>query len=253
MDDPAVDWEAFELVVVRSTWDYSRRRDEFVTWCARVGDRLRNPPEVIRWNTDKRYLTDLAQAGLPVVPTSFLEPGDDVGVLGTEGPCVVKPAVSAGARDTARHVRPGAAEAHARALLDEGRVAMVQPYVDGVDAAGETGLLLYEGIFDHAIRKGAMLLDGASAFEGTGAVEHIGAREPSDEERAVADAAVAYVTQRFGVAPLYARVDLLPAPEGPLLLELELTEPSLFFATAPGAAARYAEAVRRAAGRRASS
>ena len=244
-DDPAADWDAYDLVVVRSTWDYTDRPAEFLAWADRVGARLRNPPAVLRWNTDKRYLADLDAAGLPVVPTTFLEPGAPI-VLG-DGPCVVKPAVSAGSRDTARHDHPRAAAEHVRALLGDGRVAMVQPYVAGIDEAGETALLYFDGRYDHAIRKAPILTGGAPDFDGLFAPESISPREPSAAERAVGDAVVAHVAERFGESLLYARVDLLPAPDGPVVLELELTEPSLFLAHSDGAAARYAEAVRRRA------
>jgi hypothetical protein len=242
-DDPDADWDAFDLVVVRSTWDYTDRRDEFLAWCDQVGERLRNPPELIAWNTDKRYLADLDAAGLPVVPTTFLEPGAPF--VGADGPCVVKPAVSAGSQDTARHDHPRLAAEHAQQLLAGGRVVMVQPYVDAVDEAGETALLFFDGAYDHAIRKGPMLLGGAAQVDGLFAPEDISARQPSAAEREVAEAVVAHVTQRFGGPLLYARVDLLPTPSGPAVLELELTEPSLFLGHADGAAQRFAEAVRR--------
>jgi hypothetical protein len=242
-DDPTADWAAYDLVVLRSTWDYSEQRDTFLAWCESIGDRLANPVEVVRWNTDKRYLADLDAAGLPVVPTTFLEPGAPV-VLGgwDQVPCVVKPAVSAGSRNTARHENPRAASEHVQRLLDEGRIVMVQPYIAEVEEHGETALLYYDGVFDHAICKGAMLTeDGKAAVDGLFAPEKIHAREPRPEERAVGDAVVAEVERRFG-RPLYARVDLLGTD--PVVLELELTEPSLFFAQAEGAAARYAAAIR---------
>lgn len=241
-DDPAVDWDAFDLVVVRSTWDYTERRDEFVAWAESVGPRLHNPPEVIRWNSDKRYLADLDAAGLPVVPTTFLEPDAPL-VLGgwDQVPCVVKPAVSAGSRDTARHDHPRAAAEHAQRLLQAGRVVMVQPYVAEVDTAGETALLYYDGRFDHAIRKGPMLLGGTAAVDGLFAPETIQPREPRPEERAVGDAVIAEIERRFGRL-LYARVDLLGSE--PVVLEVELTEPSLFFGRSAGAADRYAAAIR---------
>jgi hypothetical protein len=239
-DDQTVDWAAFDLVVLRSPWDYTGRHEEFLTWCDAVGERLLNPPEVVRWNTDKRYLADLDAAGLPVVPTTFLEPGSPV-VL-TDGPCVVKPVVSAGSRDTARHDHPRAATEHAQALLDDGRRVMVQPYVAEVDTAGETALLYFDGVFDHAIRKAPLLTGGLAAVEnGLFAPESIEPRTPRPEELAAADAVMAEVERRFGRL-LYARVDLLGAD--PVVLELELTEPSLFFGHSDGAAARYAEAIR---------
>lgn len=145
-DDPAVDWAAFDVVVVRSTWDYHRQRDAFCSWADAVGaaTRLCNPAPVLRWNTDKRYLGDLQAAGIGVVPTVFLAPGDEVRLPEASertGEIVVKPAVSAGSRDTARHrlddVGRADAVAHAEALLADGRVVMLQPYLGRVDTDGE--------------------------------------------------------------------------------------------------------------------
>jgi glutathione synthase/RimK-type ligase-like ATP-grasp enzyme len=164
-------------------------------------------------------------------------------VVLVDGPCVVKPAISAGSRNTARHDEPRAAHEHAQRLLEEGRVVMVQPYVAEVDTAGETALLYFDGRFDHAIRKGPMLTGGNAAIDEHGlfAPEAIEPREPRPEERAVADRVVAEVERRFGRL-LYVRVDLLGGD--PAVLELELTEPSLFFAQSEGSAARFAAAIR---------
>lgn len=246
-DDPDVDWDAYALVVLRNPWDYVVRRDAFVSWCERVGDRLLNPPEVVRWNTDKRYLAELDAAGIRIVPTTFLEPGAPL-VLGgwDDVPCVVKPAISAGSQNTARHDHPRAAAEHARALLDAGHVVMVQPYVADVEADGETALLYFDGAFDHAIRKGPLLLGGAAQVDGLFAPEQIAPREPRPEERDVADRTMAEVERRFGRL-LYARVDLVGAE--PMVLEVELTEPSLFLAQSDGSAARLADAVRARAAR----
>jgi hypothetical protein len=242
-DDPAVDWSAFDLVVVRSTWDYTDRRDDFVAWAERLGERIVNPPEVIRWNTDKRYLADLEAAGLPIVPTRFVGPGEEPGPIPDRS--VIKPAVSAGSRDTASHDDRAAAEAHVRALTDAGRVAMVQPYLEEVDEAGETALLYCEGVYSHAIRKGPLLTAGPASVEGLFAPENISPREPRPVEREVGDAVMVEVERRFGRAPLYGRVDLIGS--APVVLELELTEPSLFFAHDEGAADRFAAAIRRRA------
>ena len=246
-DDPGIDWAAFDLVVIRSTWDYTDRRDTFVSWVEGLGDRVLNPADVVRWNTDKRYLADLDAAGVPVVPTTFLEPGSPL-VLG-DGPLVVKPAVSAGSRDTASHAAGDAgrraAAAHVARLHEQGRVAMIQPYLDEVDEAGETALLYCEGSYSHAIRKGPMLLAGEASVDGLFAPEDISRREPRAVEREVADAVMAEVARRFGEPPLYGRVDLIG--ERPVVLELELTEPSLFFAYDEGAAQLFAEAIRRRA------
>ena len=247
-DDPAVDWGSYDLVVIRSTWDYPLRRDEFLGW-ARAVPRLANPADVVRWNTDKTYLRDLAAAGVPVVPTSWLDPSDldpgDEVRLPRNGDYVVKPAVSAGAHDTARYAPEDAEQAreHAARLLAAGQRVMVQPYLTAVDDVGETALLYCGGDYSHAIRKGPLLTGRDAVVEGLYKPETIDPREPSPAERAVADAALAEVPGGAGRL-LYARVDLLPGPDGaPLLLELELTEPSFFLGSASGAADRFARAV----------
>jgi hypothetical protein len=239
-DDPAVDWDAFDVVLPRNTWDYIVRRDAFLAWADRVGPRLLNPPEVVRWNTDKRYLADLDAAGLPVVPTTVVAPGDAL----PAPPLVVKPAVGAGSIDAARHADHESAAAHVARLIAAGHVVLAQPYIEAVEEAGETALIYLGGRFSHAIRKGALLAAGAAPRDASGlfVTEEITTREPSAAEREAGDRIMAWVGERFGPL-LYARVDLLPGDE-PALLELELTEPSLFLGHAPGAAQRLAQLIR---------
>jgi hypothetical protein len=257
-DDPALDWDAFDLVVVRSTWDYVPRREEYLAW-ARSVPRLENPAEVLGWNTAKTYLRELAAAGVPVVPTTWLLPGD--GYEPPAGEHVVKPVVSAGASDTGRYTPGEDSRPHVQRLLSVGRAAMVQPYVHGIETEGETALVFFLDRLSHAARKAPVLVPGLDDPE----LVEITSRTPSDSERRVAEAALAAVAQiRSGALPtasggdetvgrapdawtpplLYARVDLVPGPEGtPMVIELELTEPSLFLATSPRAADRFAAAV----------
>jgi glutathione synthase/RimK-type ligase-like ATP-grasp enzyme len=248
-DDPAVDWAAFDLVVVRSVWDYQGRRDAFLAWAHVLGERLVNPPAVLEWNTDKRYLRELADAGLPVVPTTLVEPGE--AFAAPDGEYVVKPTVSAGSRDTARFGAAAGDAARATALADaihaSGRTAMVQPYVASVDARGETALLFFDGAFSHAIHKGPLLKRGEDPTSDVFAAETIAARDATDAERAVATRVLEHAVARFGAGPpAYARVDLVEDAAGdPLLLELELTEPSLFFAGEPGRLSQFAAAIAR--------
>lgn len=244
-DDAAVPWQAFDLAIVRSTWDYAPRRDEFLRWADHVTTRTRlaNAAPVLRWNTHKRYLAELAARGVPVVPTHWVEPGDSAAIPFT-GDVVAKPAVSAGARDTARHAAGDpSALAHVRQLQSAGRSVMVQPYLPRIDAEGETALVFLGGAYSHAFRKGAILDTRPRYVGGLFAHEDIRAREPSRAERDLAERAL-------DAAPfprrelLYARVDVVPGADGqPLLLELEATEPSLYFALAPGSAARLAHAI----------
>ena len=243
-DDPTVSWSRFDLVLLRSTWNYTECPVEFLAWCERVAGstRLLNPPDLVHWNTDKRYLADLASKGVPVIPAHFLAPGDDPASFPTHAEFVVKPCIGAGSRDTQRYTAPNraAAVAHAKRLLDAGRHVLVQPYLDAVDTAGETALLFFAGRFSHAIRKGPLLQRDGAATAALFAPEAITPREPSSAEIEVAHRALAAIP---GGAPLYARVDLLPSADGPQLLELELTEPSLFFDHAPGSAERFVAAI----------
>ncbi len=256
-DDAAADWARYDLVVLRSPWDYSRRRTEFVAWAASV-PRLANPASVVAGNTDKRYLARLAEAGVPVVPTQWLEPASAPrpGAAGPDwrppedGVVVVKPAISAGSVETGRYdladpKERGLSIAHADRLRAAGQVVMVQPYLSAVDSAGETALLYLGGRYSHAIRKGAMLDGPYNELTGLYREERIERREPSPAEREAADRVLAAAAEVLGAADLlYARVDLIPAADGtPTLVELELTEPSLFLAHGPGAPDRFAAAI----------
>ncbi|SDT06168.1 RimK family alpha-L-glutamate ligase [Jiangella sp. DSM 45060] len=244
-DDPAVDWAGFDLVVLRNPWDYARRREQFLAWAHSV-PRLLNPAKVVEWNTDKVYLRELAAAGLPVVPTTWLTPGD-AAELPDAGEYVVKPSVSAGSADTGRYDLADAAQrALARAqvekLLARGSTVMLQPYLTAVDTAGETAMLHLGGVFSHAIRKGA-LLDGPDLRDGKPLwSEQIEPREPTAAERDLARRTLDAIPGSDTL--LYARVDTIPGPDGaPVILEVELTEPSLFLATSPGAPQRLARAI----------
>src|SRR3954470_8188175 len=161
-DDPSVDWASFDLVVVRSTWDYTGRREEFLAW-ARSVPRIVNPPEVLEANTDKLYLAEAQEAGLAIVPTTFLGPGERFAAP-RGGRYVVKPSVSAGAQDTVVFEEGDAEAARAARLVDaiheSGRTAMVQPHVASVDVRGETGVYFFGGDYSHAIGKGAVLKPG---------------------------------------------------------------------------------------------
>jgi glutathione synthase/RimK-type ligase-like ATP-grasp enzyme len=247
-DDPDADWDAYDLVVIRSTWDYQARREDFVAWAQARGDRLVNPPEIVVWNTDKAYMRELAAAGLPVVVTDLVAPGAPFTPPAGDGEYVVKPTVSAGSRDTARFTAQEADRAAALVadIHASGRTAMVQPYVASVDARGETATLFFDGAYSHAIHKGPLLRPGAEPTQEVFAAEEILPRAATAAERDVAGRAVAWATERFGVAPAYARVDLVEDATGaPVVLELELTEPSLFFAHGDGAVERFARAVLR--------
>lgn len=251
-DDPKVDWGSFDAALLRSAWDYAERITEFVAWVERASQvtHVLNPLPLVRWNTDKHYLAELAAAGAAVVPSTFIEPGDNPAVVlqkfldaHAHAELVVKPAVGAGSRDTQRHRRTefDGAVAHAKRLLDARRSVLLQPYLARVDKQGETALMFFEGRFSHAIRKGPLLPPGGAATSALFAAESITPRVPGDDEMRLAEKVISAVP--FGT-PLYARVDLIRDDAGaPCLLELEMTEPSLFFVHGAESAERFAEAV----------
>lgn len=240
--DGAVDWEGFDLVVVRSTWDYSDRLDEFLDWTERVGsERLRNIPDMIRWNTDKRYLAELDAAGLPVPPTALVAPGGPVPELG--GRVVIKPVRGAGARDTGvfdDHSREEAGRLLAK-LGDQDELAMIQPYIPWIDERGETAAVFFAGRFAYALTKKpflpesgvAPLKPGTSVAAGMFDDDLMTLTEASEEEVELGSKAVAWLARRFGQVPLFARVDMVSSPAGEsVLMEVEVTEPSLYLAAA---------------------
>ena len=242
-DDPSVDWSAYDVAILRSTWNYTERLTEFLAWATRVSavTRLVNPLETVVWNTDKRYLDDLAARGIPVVPTVFVAPGEEATADAVAGSVVVKPSVGAGSAGAGLfHDDPAAASAHLASLHADGRVAMIQPYLAQVDTDGETALIYLGGRFSHAARKAAILSRGMSWSTGLYADEKITPCEPTPAERELADRVVATLPKELA----YARVDLLPSEDGPVLLELELTEPSLFLGMDAGAPQRAAAVFR---------
>jgi hypothetical protein len=247
-DDPEVDWNGYDLAIVRSCWDYASRRDEFLEWAARV-PYLANPAAVLAWNTHKGYLRDLAGLDVPIVPTTWLDSMD--GWTPPErGEWVIKPAVSLASLDTGRYRmddrdQQRLAVEHVRRLHADGRAVMLQPYMHGIDTEGETSLVFLGGVFSHAMRKGAVLTGPDAGvdrrFLPQGGLQ-LRAHRPTAQELVTAEKALAGVSP--GQQLLYARVDLVSGPDGlPVLMELELTEPQLFFRNVPEAADRMAAAI----------
>jgi glutathione synthase/RimK-type ligase-like ATP-grasp enzyme len=245
-DDTTIDWSRYSVALLRSTWDYTQRLPEFLAWAERTAQitRLLNPLDVVRWNTDKHYLHDLAAAGIPVVPSFFIESGQSAHALPDHDEFVVKPAVGAGSRDAQRYVRSERAVAitHAQRLLDAHRSVLVQPYLHAVDRFGESALLYFNGSYSHSIRKSALLKRGEVATRALFATEHISARNADADERALAEQTLAAIP--FTQPLLYARIDMIrDADNRPSILELELTEPSLYFAFGEGSVQRFAAAI----------
>ena len=236
-DDPAVDWDAPIPTVLRSTWNYPLAIDAFLAWIDRVSRAapLINPADVVRDNVHKRYLLALAARGVPVVPTTLVERGQTCELARmTASRIVIKPEVGAGSLNT-QTFAPGdpAALTHLATLTASG-AALVQPYIESVDDYGERSLVWIDGELSHAIRKTPRFSGDSERVDGPFPI--------TAEERAVAEAALAPYRDRI----LYGRVDVAHDAHGqPMVMELELVEPSLFFARRPGAVERYVAALLR--------
>jgi glutathione synthase/RimK-type ligase-like ATP-grasp enzyme len=242
-DDERVDWESYDLVVVRSTWGYARVYDEFLAW-AHARARLVNPYDVIEYSTDKHYLGDLRDQGFPVIDTSFCEVGEEPHF--PEGDVVVKPAVGAGSIDAERF-RAGdhaGARQHVARLHASARCALIQPYASAIDEQGERALIFIDADFSHAMTKRAMLNVAPEERDG-----EFRSRQMSlaTAEPAAIDLARQLLTGRFADLT-YARVDLVASAEGWQLMELELVEPALYLGYDDHAPARLARAIARRLG-----
>lgn len=242
-DDPHVDWSQARLTVMRSTWNYPRRARDFLAWAESTAARsaLWNPLSVVKSNIHKSYLLDLERRGIAVAPTRLVRQGQTVPLAEVAGEwerVVVKPAVSAASLDTIRVERDDFArgDAHLRMILAT-RDALVQPYLPSVEGAGERALVCVDGVLSHAVRKTPRF----SAEE-----EQVSEALPiAPDERALAERALATVAGPL----LYARVDVARGADGrPLVMELELIEPSLFLVQHPPALERLAAAIERLAG-----
>ena len=235
-----VDWADASLVVVRSTWDYSENHARFLEWVEAVARRseIWNPPDVLVWNSHKRYLLDLASAGVRLPATSLVDAGASSDkrsrvLADFEGEVVIKPAVSGGARGTIRAASRSTLAAEHLARLGESNDMLVQSFEASILKEGEVSLVYFGGIFSHAVRK----IPAAGDFRvqsqfGGRVLRH----EPSVEQLDLAARALSATP-----APTaYARVDLVESPEGPALMELEVVEPELFVRIEPVAADRFA-------------
>jgi hypothetical protein len=248
-DDPATAWSSAAAVVIRSTWDYHLRQAEFLDWVDRVSasTALHNDARVVRWNSHKRYLDELAKREIRVIDTVFADAGSrlDVDLIARAhgwADVVVKPAVSASAHETRRFAgeERDEAQAHLERLLNS-RDVMVQPYLTALAERGELSLLYARGRFSHAVRRRSALVDERSMPKSAATAASTGARR-------FAYRVLAAASDAAGLEPndlLYARVDLAETgADSYQLLELELVEPSLFLLHAPDAAEQFADALR---------
>ncbi|MCH7978980.1 MAG: hypothetical protein IH935_08395 [Acidobacteria bacterium] len=241
-DDPEADPGAFDLCVLRSCWNYYEDPKAFLDWisAAEASSRLANPAGVVCWNLHKRYLQELKEAGVPIIPTAWFQRGEAVDLLATMrarhwDEVVVKPAVSASSFRTRRFriEQVGEGRPFLEGLLRE-RDAMVQPYMPTMEQPGERALVWIDGELTHAVRKGPRFAGGVERVSDALAV--------SDEEKELVERSLSCVDGEL----LYARVDVVPDGDGKLLVsEVELMEPSLFLLQCPAALQRFVNAIGR--------
>jgi len=251
-DNASIDWAQFSIAVLRSTWDYYARLDEFVAWVDRVSTQtqLHNPAKIVHWNVDKRYLRELSASGIPVMETTFVSQPSDISQELIEQDVIIKPVVSAGSNNTARHRKDAfGARAQLDHILSNGGVAMVQPYSPTIDSVGETGLVYLGGKFSHAFGKDAVFGEAEQVHNGVHVQEEISGRISNTDERALGEAVITFLSKKFGATPLYARIDMVTNIDGvPEIMEVELTEPSLYLHLGDDSPARAATVLANAAG-----
>lgn len=250
--EPAVDWGGYDLAILKSPWGYHLHPAAFATWLTAVEKltRVLNPPDVVRWNLDKTYLAALAQSGVAVCPSFFASTDEQVrsAIAACGAPhVVIKPTVSAASADTGLFAADDpAALALGATILGSGKTVLVQPALESVAAAGERSQVFCAGRLVHAVRKGPLLALGGGLLAGDEYAETITAEPAPPDEQQLAHDALAAAADLLPEAHdlLYARVDVArDAEDRPVLMELELFEPSWFLDLAPGAEHLFADAV----------
>ncbi|MBD3750530.1 MAG: hypothetical protein IE931_13655 [Sphingobacteriales bacterium] len=243
--DETVVWENYTHAIIKSPWDYFDKYPTFLHWLKKLEDlgiQMLNPIEIIRWNSDKHYLKEIAEAGLKVTPTAFCEKDSQPKLseyfqIFNQDELVIKPVVSGGSKNTLRFNRENAAQIENQIhqlLKDE--AFMVQPFLKEIAENGEWSFLFFNGKYSHSILK--------KAKAGDFRVQHylggtIHPQQPSEEEIAQAQAYV----DTFAKGCLYARVDGAFMKDEFVLMELELIEPFLFLFTHDDALQNYEHAL----------
>ncbi len=246
-DNAGVDWARFDRVIIRSTWDYHLKPDAYQAWIRSFlprPDQLWNPPAIVLANLSKRYLIELERKGVNVVPTAYIEAGDEQplrGIMEHRGwdEVVIKPAVSASGRGTWRSSR-AAAEKDQEEFAAQSRAhdVLVQPYCPEVASYGEWSMVFFDGEYSHAVLKRPA--DGDFRVQ-----RHLGGTPVAATPDAGLLTQASAILQKVDGPLLYARVDGIARGGDFLLMELELNEPFLFLSLSDGATARFAAAVLR--------
>jgi glutathione synthase/RimK-type ligase-like ATP-grasp enzyme len=242
--DPEVDWAGFDAVLIRTTWDYFQRYDEFLRWLDALPVPTINERPLLRWNSDKRYLLELAQLGVEIVPARVASFAELPALLGkmTGEDLVVKPTVSGGAWNTLRGIAGDPGFGRSVRALPSGYDYIVQSFVPEVAREGEWSLLYFDGAFSHSILKRAATGEFRVQSQFGGSVDPA---EPDAALLASAEQALEAVATLGYPGHAYARVDGVVVDGRFRLMELEMIEPALFLAQRPEAAKRFAGNLRR--------
>lgn len=243
-NDPTIDWAKSSFSILRSTWDYHLHYFQFLSWAEQISAQteLLNPLPMIKWNSRKTYLADLNKAGLPVIPTAWIHDSKGPSLIqilkeNQWSEAIIKPSIGLATSGVKRTNVENASndQAHVEELLRSSEV-MVQEYLPSVHQYGERALIFIDGEYSHTVRKAPFQILAAAGQAGESRAEC------NPEEIKIARSFLDYLDS----TPLYARVDLVrDAANQPLLLELELVEPSLFLAFAPESAENFADAILR--------
>lgn len=248
---PNVDWSAFDLVIIRTTWDYHDRPDEFLDTLATIeasGTRLENPRAMVEWNFDKQYLRVLESRGISIVPSVWGQGGDArtfAALFATlqDTEIVIKPNISGGAKNTFRLTAP-LSDVTLQHLVDTfaDRDWFAQAFLHTVVTEGEYSLFYFGGVLSHAVQKVPKSGDFRVQEEHGGNIRGI---PVTPELRRMADSVLATIAP----TPLQARIDLVRLNNGTLaVMEVELIEPSLYFRMDDRAPANFADALERLRG-----
>ena len=246
-NNPRVEWESYDIVLLKSPWDYFNLIDDFYTWLTKMEDKnikFLNPIATVKWNADKHYLKNIEDSGLKIAPCIFLEKGEQVNLndffpsLNTTK-LIVKPVVSGGSKNTFKVVAANVEEInHQLQSLVEVEDFIVQPFLNEIEENGEWSFLFFGGKFSHALVK--------KAKAGDFRVQHVfgGTIHPQQPPKDLIEIAQGYV-DHFAKGCLYARVDGVLVGEQFLLMELELIEPYLFLETNQDSLENYYQALLR--------
>ncbi len=239
--DQNVKWKEFDAAVIRSTWNYVPVRDEFVAWSKKVEleTKLFNSSKIVEWNTDKKYLLELQNLDMPIIPTKFCQKyedsEEDLNWAFSQAEAVaIKPSIGAGARLAGRATNMEEAQNFIKKIFENNRTAMIQPYVESVDSEGEKAIIVIDGKLSHVARKVPALTKGGHG-DGAGLVEI--------DQDLFNIYEVVKTKLNIWDELLYARIDVVKYRNSYALMELELTEPWLFMKYRPEASFELINAI----------